>query len=92
MVATKVRVPIPNPLPLYSVVEHNQPSIKSLPSTVFLPSLTDDDNFKSGCVELIIRVLCHHLKDLTNFQECMISHIYTTEADKQSVQGPLAVE
>ena len=27
MVATKDRVPILNPLPLYNVVEHNQPSI-----------------------------------------------------------------
>ena len=81
MVATKDRVPIPNPLPLYNVVEHTQPSIMSMVSTAFLPSPTDDANFKSGCVELIIRVLCHHLQDLTDFQKCVISllpHKYST--------------
>ena len=66
----------------------------SLASTVFLPLSTDDANFKSGCVELFIRVLCHHLKDLTDFEECVISHIphkYTTEAANQSVQVPLRI-
>ena len=94
MVATKDRVPILNSLPLYNVVEHTQPSIMSLASTAFLPSPTDDANFKSGCVELIIRVLCHHLKDLTDFQKCVVSHLphkYTTEAAKQSVQVPLGI-